>query len=220
MGLVMTDTTSSEDSRAADLPYARRVDTQLERPPNTPVGRFDIAVMAIRLLALYLIVQAVPGLLAVFINLAMNRSGIDALMNYAVVGIIGGAGVAVWLIAKWLALFILPAQNDFHSNDESLLNGPADLDASRRLFTTFIGVAGVLACVVAVPKLASLIGYMASTTPADRQPYRTYFAEQLAGVAAYLGVGLMLFFNSRRIGEKWRQTLTLPPDEPPGNAKD
>jgi len=181
-------------------------------PPPTPIG--IAAVVAVKIVGLYCLVQALPFIYVIPSHLILLFSGdgygvTDVIVNLLHPSLYLVAGVLLVRRATWVATRVLGFENP--SDD------PRPAAPGRRLQAIAFSVVGlwlVLAGLVELVRLFVQARYDAGDD--DVIQSALYEPSSLAAAGAQLALGAWLFFGSKRLASFWHRFRMRParPDLP------
>jgi hypothetical protein len=170
---------------------------------HAPMSRGDVAVLAIRLLGVFLMIQgsAFLGMLGmVFSGLRSGVEGLgSALALTAPYGIYFSLGIVLVATAGWVGPKLLP--NVRRSDDA------AGRASARDIQAVGFSVVGVTIAVWSIAELASAIWYLVFRT-ARRSDDRTAWdmaSPLLVQFAVKAGVGVVLFLGAKGLATLWHR---------------
>ena len=183
------------------------------RPP-TPMG--VVAVVAVKIVALYCVVQALPFIYIIPANLILLFSGrasaLDIVLNMLDPAMYLLAGFVLVKHATWVATRVLGFEAP---SDEPRAHAPG-----RRLQAVAFSVLGIwLVVEAAVEAVRLFVQARADASDIDNDVVATGLRDPaaIAAVVLRLALGVALFFGARRLAHYWhrfRNPHPVRPDEP------
>jgi hypothetical protein len=193
--------TVAQDTPA--LPYATESTPVAGGDYHAPMSRGDVAVLALRLLGVFLMIQgsAFLGMLGmVFSGFGSGAGGLgSAVALTAPYGIYFGLGIVLVATAGWVGPKLLP--NARRSDDA------AGRASARDIQAVAFSVVGVWIAVWSVAELASATWYLIFRT-ARRSDDRTAWdmaSPLLVQFAFKAGVGIVLFLGAKGLAKLWHR---------------
>ena len=168
--------------------------------PQTPLNGIGIGTIALQLVGVYCITQALPilSMLATYLGASGGMRGAGAawqiLLSFMMPGIYIVMGVLLIRFGPRLSAWL------FRDAVGGVMAGPITAPAGRYLQAVAFSVAGVLAMVNAAPQLVSLIWLALS----DMGARMGGFSEMVQPVAQF-AVGLVLFLQSEGLSRVWHR---------------
>jgi hypothetical protein len=170
--------------------------------------RYDAAVLAVRILGLYLLVQSATAwgwFVALLFSWRSNSAGVgwnDAI-PFAIIpsAAYGAIGVFLLAAARWLAARLLP---EAHAHD-----GPAL--AVRHAQAVALSIVGALLTTEALPNLARAAWayYYTSTNAGSVVSTKGSSSPEVAQAVVQLVLGIWLFGGSKAIAAGWQRLRTI-----------
>jgi hypothetical protein len=194
---------AAESPPAAALPYAAGAGQILDPSErNAKASRYDVAVVALRLLAIYILLQGAAGLGWAIVSLMEvlrypRGFGLTSLVGLLPTAICVAAGVVLWKVGPGVAARMLPRA----AGDTEAATGSVPLQSIA------FSVAGVLLVANAVPEF---FYRLAATTHSIGDVYSVSqrtddFIRALTDPALRAVAGAWLFFGSKRLAAYWHR---------------
>jgi hypothetical protein len=191
---------SDHDAAAARIGYA--VPTTGARNDSEPVTRGDVACIAVKLIGLYMFVQAIPSLIPAISAVARYRSFDlqEFMVALLLPAIICAVGSFLFLRAPRLARYFLPT--NIPAEPQQHTHGPTQLHAMA------LSVAGVVLFVLSAPYLLWVF-YMILSSDHSRSIQRSAsalaidYAPSLVTHGIQAALGVWLFLGSKGLAAWW-----------------
>ena len=187
----------SEQNDSVSLTYATPQSQTVEHA--TPLTRYDFATLAVRLLGLYLLIEALPIAINVFSRSIMSRR-IDVMYGYNILAILTYAGTGALLVAfaPRIGAKILPAL------------GPHDPARSQSPSSVQLHGAAIATCGIILAAYRGIPGLILDIWAYYNRPgSRT--TELLAQHVIETLLGIFLFFGASAIANYWDRTRRQEP---------
>ena len=191
------------DADVADRPAGVIPDYSTLRPARVPTPMGAVAVVAVKIVGLYCFVQALPFIYLIPADLILMLSGgghnaVDLLVNLLHPALYLVAGFLIVSRATWVATRVL----GFEQPSEEL-RARAPGRVIQAVAFAVLGVWLVIEGLAEALRLLALARYHAVTTDSD--VFKALFEEPMdvVAAAARLGLGVWLFFGSKRLARFW-----------------
>src|SRR6185312_1271184 len=191
---------------APEAPSLAYADPATPHPQQlTPVSRWDVAVIVVKLVGIYLFIfQGLPYLVAALRSLADGTWRFRVAWLYFYFGVAAAflaIGAVLFLAAGWLARLLLPKSQPLES-----LSGAATATTVQEIAFSVVGV--YLIVVYALPGFALQGWRWLANTEAQGGTMQTQLPEYGPYVFEHLVqlvVGVVLFKGSKRLSDYWHR---------------